>query len=316
MGLDPGIDHLSAMRIINRVKNDGGEIISFRSYCGGLPAPESNNNLWRYKFSWSPRGVVLAARNDARYLEDGEIIDIPWKKLFENYSILNIKGMDFEAYPNRNSLPYIKKYGIQSTKTMYRGTLRYPGWCELWKKIGKIGLLDDEEKDLKGISYKEFLSKIINADGNIKEEIAKYLGIDVDSEIVKKLEWLGLLSKEKIPIERGSAMDVFVSRLKEKLQYGKGERDMVIMRHEFIAKYKNKNRKEKITSTLIDFGNEDTAMSRLVGLPAAIGAKLILEGKIDLTGVRIPVNPMIYEPILRELERKGINFIEKIEAID
>jgi len=315
-GLDPGIDHMSAMKIIHRVKDNGGKITSFCSYCGGLPAPEANTNPFGYKFSWSPKGVVLAAKNNAKYLKNGKAVFVPSEKLFDAYSVISIPEIgDFEAYPNRNSIPYIDKYEINGTETMFRGTLRNLGWCETWKKIVELGFLDEKTMDLAGLSFKGFIGKLINKKSNIKKEIAEHLKTDENSDVMKKFEWLGLLSDEKLPVSQGSPLDVLVAQLLKKLQYKKGERDMVVLHHEFIAEFKKG--KEKINSTLIDFGvpNGDSSMARTVGLPAAIATKLILEEKIDSKGVHIPTIPAIYEPILNELGKLGIKFKEKTEEI-
>jgi saccharopine dehydrogenase-like NADP-dependent oxidoreductase len=316
IGLDPGIDHMEAMRIIHEVEEKGGTIESFTSFCGGLPAPEANTNPFGYKFSWSPIGVLLAGKNSARYLKDDQEVLISAENLFDNYSVIKIEGLgDFEAYPNRNSLPYIETYGIPQTKTMLRGTLRNLGWCRTMKKMIELGLLDDEEKDWAGLSYQEFLRYLMkNPPEDIKKALSSYLGIEESSDIIERLEWLGLLSDNPLPLERGSALDIIAARMQEKLQYEKGERDMIILQHTFIASYAGE-KKEKITSTLIDFGipEGDTSMARTVGLPAAIGTRLILEGKIKETGVHIPVIPGIYEPILQELKGQEITFKEKRE---
>ncbi len=315
IGIDPGVDHMSAMKIIHDVQNNGGRIASFYSYCGGLPAPEANTNPFGYKFSWSPRGVLLAARNAARYLKDKKELSLPGEELFGHYWTLNIEGLgDFEAYPNRNSLPYMDTYGIADTDSMYRGTLRYPGWCDTMLSIVKLGLLNDEEMEgLESLSYGDFMGRLINISGgeNIKEALAKYLDLDQSSEVIKRFEWLGLLSQDPLPVQKGSPLDILVAAMLKKLQYEKGERDMLILHHEFLAEYSDK--KEKITSTLIDYGipEGDTSMSRTVGLPCAIGAKMVLRGEIDLTGVHIPVKPEIYEPVLKELEKQGIAFKER-----
>ncbi|UCC41048.1 MAG: saccharopine dehydrogenase NADP-binding domain-containing protein [Candidatus Aminicenantes bacterium] len=319
VGLDPGIDHMEAMRIIHEVEGNGGEISSFTSFCGGLPAPEANTNPFGYKFSWSPIGVLLAGKNSARYLKDGNEIFIPPEDLFENFSIINIEGLgDFEAYPNRNSLPYIELYGIQSTQTMLRGTLRNIGWCSTIKKIVELGLLDEEEKDWIGLAYKDFLRKLMNepVEEDLKKALSENLNIDEDSDIIKRLEWLGLLSDDPLPLEKGSALDIVAAKMLEKLQYEEGERDMIILQHEFIASFPG-DKKEKITSTLIDFGipQGDSSMARTVGLPAAISTRLILEEKITRSGVHIPVISEIYKPILQELKEMEISFKEHRQEI-
>ena len=319
VGLDPGIDHMEAMRIIHEVEEKGGEILSFTSYCGGLPAPEANTNPFGYKFSWSPIGVLLAGKNSAQYLKDGQQIFIPSQNLFENFLTINIEGLgEFEGYPNRNSLPYIQLYGIQSTKTMLRGTLRNRGWCSTMKKMVDLGFLDEEEKDWEGLTYKDFLVKLMNdpAEKDIKKALSAHLNIEESSDIINRLEWLGLLSDEPLPLAKGSPLNILGAKMLEKLQYEEGERDMIMLRHQFIASYPG-DKKEKITSTLIDFGlpHGDTSMARTVGLPAAISTRLILEGKIEKTGVHIPVIPEIYMPILQELKDLGIAFKEGREEI-
>jgi len=319
IGLDPGIDHMSAMKIIHQVQNRGGRISSFYSYCGGLPAPEANTNPWGYKFSWSPRGVVLAGKNPGRYLKDKKEVIIASEDLFAHFWPMNIEGLPpLEAYPNRDSVPYIQLYGISDADSMYRGTLRYPGWCQTMKKIVELGFLDETEQKLKGLSYANFFRKLIKKEKgeDLRKDAANYLKINEDSEPIKRFEWLGLFSDEMIPSERSSPLDIFADRLLEKLQYQEGERDMIILHHDFTAVYPGK-KKEKITSTLIDYGipHGDTAMSRTVGLPAAIGATLILQGKIKNTGVHIPVSPTIYEPALSELEKLGIVCKEKSQPL-
>lgn len=319
LGLDPGIDHMEAMRVINEVKRNGGEIQNFISFCGGLPAPEANTNPFGYKFSWSPVGVLLAGKNSAQYLLNGKEVFIPSENLFDNYHFISIEGLGvFEAYPNRNSLPYIELYGIPETKTMLRGTLRNVGWCETIKKMVQLGLLDQTEKDWKGLTYQDFLRSLIGSpvEKNLRQAVCDYLRLDPGLAIIRRLEWLGLLSDEPLPVEKGSALDIVAARMSEKLQYGEGERDMIVLQHEFVARYPG-SQGEKIISTLVDFGipGGDSSMARTVGLPAAIGTKLILEGKIKEKGVHIPVLPEIYLPILAELQAMGIAFKEKRERL-
>ncbi len=318
IGVDPGTDHMSAMKVIDHIRDNSGELVSFSSYCGGLPAPDANDNPFGYKFSWSPRGVVLAGKNPARYLKDGKVVDIPGEELFANHWPVEIEGLGtFEGYPNRDSLPYIDTYGVHGVKNMFRGTLRYPGWCEMLKKIAELGLLDETERgDLAGLTLSQFTAKMINSnDGKLKADVAAYLHIDQGSHVISNLEWLGLFGNDPVPAGARSPLDVLAGRMLEEMQYAPGERDMLIMQHEFIAKYAD--RTEKTTSTMIDYGipHGDSSMSRTVGLPAAIATRLILEGKIKLTGVQVPVMSEIYEPVLAELESLGIKFTEKTEVI-
>ncbi len=322
IGVDPGIDHMTAMKVIHRVQKEGGEITSFTSYCGGLPAPEANTNPFGYKFSWSPKGVLLAGKNPARFLRDGQVVEIPGEKLFEHFWTVPVvvegRPIDFEGYPNRDSLPYIQTYGIPTTRTMFRGTLRYPGWCPTMKKIAELGLLDEApQPDLAGLTYAQFLARQIGAKStmNLRAQVAAYLGIAVDSFILDNLEWLGLFSDRPLPAGQNSPIDILTATMLEKMRYAPGERDMLVLQHEFIAEYPD--HKERIISTMIDFGIPygDTSMNRTVGLPAAVGVRMILEGQITARGVLVPVLPEIYEPVLEELGRLGIHFHEASERI-
>jgi saccharopine dehydrogenase (NADP+, L-glutamate forming)/spermidine synthase len=319
IGVDPGIDHMEAMRIIHGVEAKGGEITGFTSYCGGLPAPEANTNPWGYKFSWSPIGVLLAGKNSAKYIKDGELVEIPSAELFDNYVIWPIEGLgNFEGYPNRDSVPYIDLYGIQSTKTMFRGTLRNIGWCSTLKKVADIGLLDKEEKDWTGYTYESFMRSLMDnpEEPDIRKALAAFLDLKEDSEVLDRFEWLSLLSNEFVPVEKGGAIDILAARMIEKMSLAEGERDMILLQHTFEAAYPE-GHGERITSTLIDYGipHGDSAMSRTVGLPPAIGTKLILEGRIDKSGVYIPVEPDIYIPVLQELKALNIEFSEKKERL-
>jgi saccharopine dehydrogenase (NADP+, L-glutamate forming) len=316
VGLDPGIDHMSAMRVIHKVKRGGGSIAHFHSYCGGLPAPDANTNPLGYKFSWSPRGVLLAGRNTAKYRKDGQLVEIPGPKLFENYWEVKVdEHGTFEAYPNRDSLGYLPIYGIESAKTILRGTLRNGGWCRFMKKVVDLGLLDETPRhDLGNMTMVQFTRSLLGhgAGSDIRVALAQKLDLPPDSEVVLKFEWLGLFSALPVPVTKGGNIDVMTALMNGKMQYAKGERDMILLRHEFVAEYPG-GRREDITSTLIDFGvpGGDTAMSRTVALPAAIACKMILEGRIDRRGVCIPVEPAIYHPVLDELATLGINCVEK-----
>jgi saccharopine dehydrogenase-like NADP-dependent oxidoreductase len=308
MGVDPGIDHMSAMKVIDRVADEGGKVLSFKSYCGGLPAPDAKTTPWGYKFSWSPRGVVLAGTNPAKYLQDGEVVDIGGRDLFAHSWPVEVpEAGTFEAYPNRDSLPYKELYGLDDAKTMLRGTLRYPGWCETWKAMVDLGLLSLEERDdLGGQTYRELMASLVGGEPKTAErDVARHLGIEMKSEPMERWRWLGLFSEDKVDPEP-TLLDVLSHRLLQKLEYGPGERDMIVLHHDFLAELGEK--KKNLTSTLIDYGvpGGDSAMSRTVSLPAAIGVRLILEGKLDLVGVHIPVKREIYEPVLAELETLGI----------
>jgi saccharopine dehydrogenase (NADP+, L-glutamate forming)/spermidine synthase len=314
VGLDPGIDHMSAMRIIDDVHGRGGQVKSFRSYCGGLPAPEANDNPYGYKFSWSPIGVLLAGTNDARFKEDGEIVEIPGAVLFDHYKILTVEGLgEFEGYANRDSVPYIETYGIPETETMFRGTYRNIGWCPTLKAIADLGFFDKEERDYAGVTLADYARFFVGGTDEIKTDTAAKLGIGADDEIIGRIEWLGLFSDEPVPIEKGNSLEVLAALMNEKMSYRPGERDMIVLTHEFVAELPDGEK--RITSTLIDYGipEGDSAMARTVSLPAAIGARMILDGKITRPGVSIPVSADIYEPVLAELEELGIECVEKEE---
>lgn len=315
IGVDPGIDHMSAMRIIDRVEEEGGKITSFKSYCGGLPAPEANDNPFGYKFSWSPRGVLLAGKNNAKYLENGEVVEVPGEELFKHHWPLDFEGApeDFETYPNRNSLPYIDTYGLDDVKTMFRGTIRNKGWSDALYCIVKLDLLEDGERsDLEDMTFAELIRNQVDAndDADPRQAVKDYLGDDAPKDALDKLEWLGLFDEKELPDEN-TLIDVMTALFLEKMPYKENERDMIVLFHDFLAEYPDK--KKRITSTLIDYGipGGDSSMARTVSLPAAIATKLILRGEIDTKGVRAPVVPEIYNPVLDELEEMGIVCKEK-----
>jgi saccharopine dehydrogenase-like NADP-dependent oxidoreductase len=321
IGVDPGIDHMTAMKVIHRAQKHGGEVTRFTSYCGGLPAPEANDNPYGYKFSWSPRGVLMAGRNAARFRRDGDLVEIPGPDLFLHYECVPVevegRVIPFEGYPNRDSLPYADLYGITTTRTMFRGTLRYQGWCPTLKKVAELGLLEETPMDLAGLTYAGFMARLIGkrSPRGIKAAVARKIGLAPIHFIVANLEWLGLFSNAPLPPGCQSPLDVLTATTLSKMQYAPGERDMLILQHRFLVEYAG--HKERITSTMIDFGipGGDSSMNRTVGLPAAIGVRMILEGQVRSRGVLVPVLPEIYEPALAELERLGIHFSEKVERV-
>lgn len=318
-GLDPGIDHMSAMRVIHRAIENGGKIINFRSTTGALPAHESNNNPFGYKFSWSPRGVLLASKNAARWLEDGKEVFIPGELLFENYSMQDVPSVGtFENYPNRNSIPYKKIYELNDAKTVYRGTFRMHGWCETFRKIVALGWLNDKPIDgFSGKTYADLTRYLIGAkiDDDLISKTAKYLDLETYSTVIKRFEWLGLFSNELLPNDKDNPLDYLNILALKKMSMGMSDKDMIIMHHEFIVEYSSE--KEYITSTLVDYGipGGNTSIARTVSLPAAIAVKMIIKDEIKLSGVQIPVVQEIYNPILNELEEMGIKFSEKIQKL-
>ncbi|UCG17107.1 MAG: saccharopine dehydrogenase NADP-binding domain-containing protein, partial [Phycisphaerales bacterium] len=244
VGVDPGTDHMSAMRVIHAVEREGGTVVSFKSYCGGIPAPDSNDNPWGYKFSWSPRAVLLAGRNPGKYLENGEVVDIPGPELFAHHHTLRVEGVgEFEAYTNRDCLGYIDLYGLKGVKTMFRGTLRWPGWCETLLQVAKLGLTDDSARSWPaGMTMADYTRTFIKngGSGNVKKDLASFLGLDETSGPITWFEWLGLFGSEPVPIRDGSSLDVLGAVMLAKMSYKPGERDMIIMQHEFIAEYPDK----------------------------------------------------------------------------
>ncbi len=319
LGLDPGIDHMSAMQRINQIRAKGGKITAFYSYTGGLVAPESDNNPWHYKFSWNPRNVVLAGQGTAQFLEEGKLKYIPYRRLFRQYRLVDIPGMgQWEVYANRDSLLYREAYGLKDVRTLFRGTIRHKGFCDAWNALVRIGLTDATFPivDSDQLSYHDLMEAFLGISqhtGSVKDRIAKMIESEPDSDIMQKLEWLGLFSKRRIKVKNVTPALILEQLLLEKWALQPNDKDMVIMQHVF--EYEINRRKHKLTSTLTMKGNNgtDTAMSRLVGLPLGIFVKLLLLGKISTTGVNIPTMPEVYEPVLQELEQYGVKFTEMEE---
>jgi saccharopine dehydrogenase (NADP+, L-glutamate forming) len=314
IGLDPGLDHMSAMRVIDTLRTEGSRLVSFSSCCGGLPAPEANTNPWGYKFSWSPRGVLAAGRNAARWLEDGRVVDLPAERLFTHvapYDVPEVGGL--EVYPNRDATAYIATYGIEGVRTMFRGTLRYPGWCETLHAVSRLGLLDDAPRTWRAGTTREQLMASLAGPGPdaAPARVAARLGIPVDGAVMDRLRFAGLFSAAPLPAAPVAPIDVLAERLAATLAYRSGERDMIVLQHRFGFVEQSGATGTQVT-TLVAFGEPvgDSAMARTVSLPAAVAARLVLDGRIGVTGVRIPVEPEIYGPVLRALEPMGIVFRE------
>lgn len=315
LGLDPGIDHMSAMRIIDHVHSKGGKIDEFYSICGALPAPEAANNPFRYKFSWSPKGVVMAGNNDGKYKRHGKLVEIPTRDLFKNPFKVNFPEVGpLEIYPNRDSLPYIELYGIPETQTMFRGTFRHPGWCESIDAIKALKLISYDEYDFAGMSYADMVAMLIGQTDatNIREKAALHLGLEPKAYALDAIEWLGLFDDKPMNRQKTSPFEITSDLMIEKMELKPEERDMVVMQHVFKASYPN-GEEEIIKSSMLDYGTlaTDTAVARTVALPAAIGVEMILNGEITETGVHIPVLPGIYNPILNRLEDMNIRMVEE-----
>ncbi len=314
VGLDPGIDHMSAMRVIDKIKGEGGKIEEFYSLCGALPAPESVDNPFGYKFSWSPKGVVLASRNGAHYLKQGREVTIEPLNLFKDRFCHSFPEVgELEVYPNRDSISFIDIYGLKGIRTMYRGTFRFPGWCETMDLIKGINIIGDETKDYTGMSYRKFLCDKAGIKGiNIEKELKDKPGLNPSDNAIKALEWLGLFSDEPMGYGVTSPFEITSDLMIKKMWLNDNDRDMIVMQHLFLAKHKD-GRREVISSRMLDYGTPatNTSIARTVALPAAMAVKLILTGKITLTGVYRPVVPEIYNPILDELEKNGIKMNEE-----
>lgn len=314
LGLDPGIDHMSAMKIIDEAKANNGSIESFYSNCGGLPFWDAATTPFQYKFSWSPVGVLLAAGNNAEYFQDGSVKKIENKDLFKNTYQLDLDQFGlYEVYPNRDSVKYIKLYGLEGIKTLYRGTIRNLGWADFFDAVIRLDLLNNTKTyNLKGKSYKWLLSKHLgfSETSDVEAELSKLLGIHKLSQVMNKFKFLGLFSEDIIDADCKSFFDVILKIVSVKLRYKPDEKDMVLLQHEFIISYPD--RKEEVKSLLIAHGDdaENHIMSKTVGLPLAITTRLLLDGKISNRGVMLPLNKTIYEPVLKELAEFGIEFIE------
>jgi len=319
LGLDPGIDHMSAMQRIEAIKAKGGKITAFRSYTGGLVAPESDDNPWHYKFTWNPRNVVRSGQGTAQYFENKKFKYIPYHRLFREYWTVDIQDMgQWEAYANRDSLLYREVYGLSDIPNILRGTLRHRGFCDAWAAIIKIGLTDGTFPivDSGKLSYHELMEAYVpTGSGSVKERIATLIREDPNSEVMKKLEWLGLFKKSRIKVPNATPALILESLLLDKWKLNPKDKDMVIMQHEI--EYELNGRRRQHTSTMVMKGenDSDTAMARLVGLPMGIFVRLVMESKIHARGVQIPVMREVYEPVLKELEEYGVIFKDKDEAI-
>jgi len=325
MGLDPGIDHMSAMEIIADIRERGGRVVSFKSYGAGLPAPDADINPLRYAITWNPRNIVMAGEWGATYLVDGKVKMIPSQEVFRRTWSVEIDGIgQLEAYPNRDSLYYRHLFGLNDVHTMIRGTMRYPGWCETWLQIVRLGLPNETMRipDLERLTYRDITEMCIPihlGDGKLKARVADYLKINPTGQIMQNIEWLGLFSDESVPAGAVTVSEVMIDLLRRKLALPQDERDMIVIMHEIEARFPEEDgRGERITSTLVQFGEPGgtTAMSKTVGLPAAIAATLLLTGEIGLSGCQLPTHTDVYTRVLEELRKLGIEFKVSVEELD
>ena len=321
-GLDPGIDHMTAMKAINEIRKKGGKLLSFKSYTGGLIAPESDDNPWHYKFTWNPRNVVLAGQGSAaKFIMKGQYKYIPYHKLFSRYEAIDIDGLGtFEGYPNRDSLNYRTVYGLEGIPTMIRGTLRNRGFCDSWDVFVQLGMTDDTYKieNSEMMSHREFTNSFLkyNVVEKVEDKLCRYLNINHDSDIFHRLHWLGLFSDLPLGVKNASPAAILQSILEKKWALKQGDKDMVVMQH--LIEYELGGKTFELKSSIISKGNDEiqTAMSKTVGWPLAIATKMILNGQIQERGVLVPTTQDIYMPILDELKEMGIEFIEEEREIE
>jgi saccharopine dehydrogenase (NADP+, L-glutamate forming) len=315
-GLDPGIDHMSAMQVIDRLRSEGGDLYSFESFTGGLIAPETDpSNPWRYKFTWNPRNVVMAGQGTAKFLQEGQYKYVPYQQLFKRTTPVEVPGYGrYEGYANRDSLGYRSLYGLQDIKTMLRGTLRNEGFCAAWDVFVQLGCTDDSYT-MDGVSemtHRSFLNSFTGyyAARKLEEKIAKQTGVAADGPELAKLRWSGFFDDTPVGLEEGTPAQVLEHILNKKWRLAPDDKDMIVMWHRF--RYAKDGRGQEIQATLIAKGDDSvrTAMAKTVGLPLAIAARLLLDGQIKSRGVVVPVTKEFYEPILSELKTLGVELGE------
>jgi len=312
-GLDPGLDHMSAMAEINDIKEKGGKIVLFKSFTGGLIAPSDDTNPWNYKLTWNPRNVVLAGQGVTQFIRNNRYKYIPYNNLFNRVELIKVKGFGlFEGYANRDSLKYRELYDLGDIPTILRGTLRRTGFCKAWNVFVQLGMTDDTYQlaSLNGMTYREFINSfLIYSDTlSVEEKVIEYFNLKPEGDVYKKLEWLGIFDNEKIGLTEGSPAMVLQELLELKWVLEPEDKDMVVMQHQF--EYQIDKKMERVISSFVIIGADakHTAMAKTVGLPLGILAKLILEDKLPVVGVHIPVVKEIYEPVLKELDKLGIRF--------
>lgn len=320
MGLDPGIDHMSAMKMIDRIKEQGHKLTSFESFTGGLVAPESDDNPWHYKFSWAPMNVVLAGQEGpAKFIQCGKFKYIPYTRLFRRTEFINIEGYGrFEGYANRDSLKYIEKYNLQGIPTIYRGTLRRPGYSKAWDVFVQLGATDNSYvmENSENLTHRDFINSFLyyHPTDSVEVKLYRIMHIDQDSDIVHMLEWLGIFSDEKVGLRNATPAQILQDILSKKWKLQPDDKDMIVMWHKISYVEKGNEKEVDLTSSMAVIGEDSnyTSMAKTVGLPLGIAAKLYLTGQIQLTGAHIPTCKEIYEPVLKELEELGIRFNEKV----
>lgn len=318
IGVDPGIDHMSAMQVIDRIRDSGGKMILFESFTGGLVAPESDTNLWNYKFTWNPRNVVVAGQGGvAKFLQEGKFKYIPYNRLFRRTEFIEVKNYGkFEVYANRNSLKYKEIYGLNDILTLYRGTIRRVGFSKAWNTFVQLGMTDDSYvmEHSEEMSYRDFVNSFLpySPTDSVELKFRHNLKIDQDDIIWEKLLELDLFSpKKKIGLKNATPAQMLQKILEDKWSLEESDRDMIVMYHKFG--YEKDGEKKQIDATMVNIGKDrrETAMARTVGLPVAIASLKILNGTISTPGVQLPTSREVYRPILEELAKNGIVFREE-----
>ncbi|NMH87028.1 saccharopine dehydrogenase family protein [Flavivirga algicola] len=318
IGVDPGIDHMSAMQVLDRIRNNGGKIILFESFTGGLVAPESDTNLWNYKFTWNPRNVVTAGQGGtAKFLQEGTYKYIPYHRLFRRTEFLDVDGYGrFEAYANRDSLKYQSVYGLDNAKTLYRGTMRRVGFSRAWNIFVILGMTDDSYTidDSENMSYRDFINAFLtySPTDSVELKLRHALKIDQDDIVWDKLTELDIFNPhKKVGLKKATPAQILQKILMDSWTLDIHDKDMIVMYHKFG--YENEGKKYQIDANMVVLGEDQTytAMAKTVGLPVAMATLGILNKKITTPGVQIPITKEVYEPILKELEAFGVTFHEK-----
>lgn len=322
-GLDPGIDHISAMYLIEKIKAQGGTIDAFESFTGGLLSPDcEKDNPWKYKFTWNPKNVISAGQGVCKFIQEGKYKYIPYHRLFRRTEIIAIENFGlFEGYGNRDALQYREFYGLENIKTIYRGTLRRPGFCKSWDTFIQLGMTDDSYsmENVSDMTYREFTNSFLyyHPSDSVELKLAHYMHFDIESEEMYRLKWLGIFDNhQKIGLQKGSPAEILLKILENKWQLDEDDKDMIVMWHKF--NYTLKDKKYELQSSMVHLGENlhYTAMAKTVGIPLAIATQLILEQKIKSKGVCIPVIPEIYNQILPELKKQNIYFKESLKELN
>ena len=317
LGVDPGIDHMSAMKVIDAIRQEGGILKAFFSSTGGLVAPEYDNNPWHYKFTWNPRNVVLAGQGVSKFIRNGLYKYVPYTELFSRIMTTSVEGYgDFEIYPNRDSLSYREIYNLQDIPTIYRGTMRRPGYTKAWNVFVQLGLTDDSYviEDSANMTYRDFVNAFLPYEQSIsvEEKLIKLLPHLVDEKVMQKLNFLEIFSNKPVKLEKATPAQILQMILEDKWQLEEGDLDMIVMQHRFEYTDNQGIERKKMSSLVVEGDSKEiTAMAKTVGLPLGIAVKLVATGKVNLPGVSAPVIPELYEPILEELKEYGINFKEE-----